>query len=367
MNKPTSSLDSVSLADSLASGRGTLPGCRLAVDSPQDQSFGRHDTFNNPFNWAFILNCLFLSLFLVTSVWIHTWRDGDVREWVFCWGARGSSSNAKNTLSFSLLSYSSHHQISCNNKINVLCYFHCDKGHESSFSLQPQSDAVPFVFLVNPKSSRGFSEVLETKEICALIVHRCASVEPLACEPDWGAVGSSSTDLYWPLLTSGASLVLLSLPILWTPDTKVHESVTTVSEVLEPSCLAPVKVDSIQFSLFCVAQYHNLQICLRGLYNLYTYDIPDLWPHTGSGKKLKQNFHGGKKVRTLQESRSNRCHVTRWTEWQSYMNILIPAAAILFLWTRNDDDSSSGRFPKDFYTFSLLLQLRESPLDAYGR
>uniref|UniRef100_A0A8C2WGV9 C-type lectin domain-containing protein n=1 Tax=Cyclopterus lumpus TaxID=8103 RepID=A0A8C2WGV9_CYCLU len=29
-----------------------------------------------------------------------------------------------------------------------------------------------------------------------------------------------------------------------------------------------------QFSLFSIAQYHKLQICLRGLYNLYTHDIP---------------------------------------------------------------------------------------------
>uniref|UniRef100_A0A8C3AZU8 EGF-like domain-containing protein n=1 Tax=Cyclopterus lumpus TaxID=8103 RepID=A0A8C3AZU8_CYCLU len=34
-----------------------------------------------------------------------------------------------------------------------------------------------------------------------------------------------------------------------------------------------------QFSLFCIAQYHKLQICLRGLYNLYTYDIPVPGPH----------------------------------------------------------------------------------------
>jgi len=34
-------------------------------------------------------------------------------------------------------------------------------------------------------------------------------------------------------------------------------------------------------SWFCIAQYHKLQMCLRGLYNLYTYDIPDLWPHIG--------------------------------------------------------------------------------------
>jgi len=41
---------------------------------------------------------------------------------------------------------------------------------------------------------------------------------------------------------------------------------------------------SLQFHLFCIAQNHKLLICLRGLYNLYTYVIPDLWPHTRSGK-----------------------------------------------------------------------------------
>jgi len=33
------------------------------------------------------------------------------------------------------------------------------------------------------------------------------------------------------------------------------------------------------FSLFYTAQYHKLQICLRGLYNLYTYDIAFPGPH----------------------------------------------------------------------------------------
>jgi len=44
----------------------------------------------------------------------------------------------------------------------------------------------------------------------------------------------------------------------------------------------------LQSSLFSKAQYHKLQICLRGLYNLYTYDIPDLWPPIGSGKTPKK-------------------------------------------------------------------------------
>jgi len=45
----------------------------------------------------------------------------------------------------------------------------------------------------------------------------------------------------------------------------------------------------IQFKLFCIAHYHKMQVCLRGLYSLYTYDIPDLWPHIGSGKTLPKN------------------------------------------------------------------------------
>jgi len=40
--------------------------------------------------------------------------------------------------------------------------------------------------------------------------------------------------------------------------------------------------NSIQVSLFCIAWYHKLQICLKGLYNLYTYDIPVPGPHIGS-------------------------------------------------------------------------------------
>jgi len=33
------------------------------------------------------------------------------------------------------------------------------------------------------------------------------------------------------------------------------------------------QMNRIQFSFFYTAQYHKLQISLRGLYNLYTYDI----------------------------------------------------------------------------------------------
>jgi len=49
-----------------------------------------------------------------------------------------------------------------------------------------------------------------------------------------------------------------------------------------PGCLPDRKsrwFNSVQFILY--SQYHKLQICLRGLYNLYTYNTPDLWPLVG--------------------------------------------------------------------------------------
>jgi len=78
----------------------------------------------------------------------------------------------------------------------------------------------------------------------------------------------------------------------------------------------------IQFSLFCIAQYHKLQICLRGLYNLDTYHIPVPGPHirTNSQEIEKKPFTGkkGKKPSgeqqrriPLQDGQNNRCHVTR--------------------------------------------------------
>jgi len=85
-----------------------------------------------------------------------------------------------------------------------------------------------------------------------------------------------------------------------------------------------VCVDSIQFSLFCLAQYKKFWICLKGLFNLYTYDIPDLWPHIGSSKTPKnkeKTLSGGKNGRKLwgeqqrriplQDGQKNRHHVTR--------------------------------------------------------
>jgi len=73
----------------------------------------------------------------------------------------------------------------------------------------------------------------------------------------------------------------------------------------EPSSSGVCWSWNVQFNSVCRAKYHKLQIWLGGLYNLYTYDIPDLWPHIGSGKtpqKLKNAFTGKKKGRNLQES-----------------------------------------------------------------
>jgi len=55
--------------------------------------------------------------------------------------------------------------------------------------------------------------------------------------------------------------------------------------IFRTGCIIFFKVQS---SLICIAQYHEIQICLRGLYNLYTEGIPDLWPHIRSGKTPKR-------------------------------------------------------------------------------
>jgi len=73
----------------------------------------------------------------------------------------------------------------------------------------------------------------------------------------------------------------------------------------EDFCITSLYINSIQFILY-KAHFRNLQICLRGLYNASTYDIPDLWPHIGSGKtprKMGENpFTGKIKGRNLQGS-----------------------------------------------------------------
>jgi len=70
-------------------------------------------------------------------------------------------------------------------------------------------------------------------------------------------------------------------------------------------CTNARNTNSIQFSSFCIAHYHKLEICLRGLYNLYTYDIPDLWPQFGSEKnsqEIEKNLSQGKKEETFRRS-----------------------------------------------------------------
>uniref|UniRef100_A0A8C2ZFW0 Thymus, brain and testes associated n=1 Tax=Cyclopterus lumpus TaxID=8103 RepID=A0A8C2ZFW0_CYCLU len=78
-------------------------------------------------------------------------------------------------------------------------------------------------------------------------------------------------------------------------------------------------------SLSAVQQWLLLaesQICLRGLYNLYTYDIPVPGPHIESGKTPPKNlFHRETREETFRRAteedpsprmnRSNRCHVYR--------------------------------------------------------
>jgi len=60
-----------------------------------------------------------------------------------------------------------------------------------------------------------------------------------------------------------------------------------------------------------------LQICPRGLYNLYTYDIPNLGPHIGSGKfpqKVKKKTFMGKKGRKPSGEQQRRIPILGWTE-----------------------------------------------------
>jgi len=53
-----------------------------------------------------------------------------------------------------------------------------------------------------------------------------------------------------------------------------------------------------QFCLFYTAQYDKLWIILCGLYNLYTFDIPDLWPHIRKNfQEIEEKKLYGKKVK----------------------------------------------------------------------
>jgi len=85
---------------------------------------------------------------------------------------------------------------------------------------------------------------------------------------------------------------------------------------------SPLSFALTQFSLFWIAQCHKLRISLRGLYNLYTYDLPLPGPHMGSRKTPKNEkkpFQGEKRGATFKrateedpspwEDRSNKCHV----------------------------------------------------------
>jgi len=61
--------------------------------------------------------------------------------------------------------------------------------------------------------------------------------------------------------------------------------------------------NSIQFILYSPLS----QISLRGLYNLYTHDIPDLWPHIRkNSQKIEKNTHGGKKTSSGEQQRCSQ-------------------------------------------------------------
>jgi len=96
----------------------------------------------------------------------------------------------------------------------------------------------------------------------------------------------------------------------------------------------------IQFNLFCTAHSHKLQMFLRGLYNLYTYDIPDLWPHIGSGKTPKQPFDREKREETFRRA-TEEDPSPGWTEVKTshwFMRttnshiIALPPQWVLFLY-----------------------------------
>jgi len=62
-----------------------------------------------------------------------------------------------------------------------------------------------------------------------------------------------------------------------------------------------VKVVFNSIQIICIAHFHKLQICLRGLYNLYTSTSPT-FDLTSDQEKLPTNPSRGKKGRNLQES-----------------------------------------------------------------
>jgi len=87
--------------------------------------------------------------------------------------------------------------------------------------------------------------------------------------------------------------LLLHAPSNWSGGRVKHMNIK-LGQWKCPSLVTGLTFNSIQFILYSPLS----QICLRGLYSLYTYDIPDLWPHIGSGKnsqKIGKKLSQGKK------------------------------------------------------------------------
>jgi len=57
---------------------------------------------------------------------------------------------------------------------------------------------------------------------------------------------------------------------------------------------------SIQFR-FCIAKNYKSQTCFKGLYSLYTYDIPVPGAHIGSGKTPPKTLDGIKREDTFKK------------------------------------------------------------------
>jgi len=104
-------------------------------------------------------------------------------------------------------------------------------------------------------------------------------------------------------------------PVLRRPTWRFVEGLDTVTRVWL------IIIILIQFSLFYKAQYHKFWMCLRGLYNLYTYDIPVPGPHIGS-RKTPKKFHREKYFRRATEEvpcpgwTEARCHVYRRSHYR---------------------------------------------------
>jgi len=68
---------------------------------------------------------------------------------------------------------------------------------------------------------------------------------------------------------------------------------------------------SIQFSIFCIAQDHNLQICHKELYNLYTYDLIS---DQEKNPRNRKNAFMGKKGKKPSEEQQRRIPFPGWSE-----------------------------------------------------